>query len=97
MIEHRKVTIAMLEEAQALGMCIKEAAEHFGFHRVTVSRVAKKAGIVLITEKQKIKATNAKSRGTKGSIKAWSAKPSAIAKALDAAQARRAAMIGAKP
>lgn len=99
MIKQRQVTRAMLETAQARGMCVKEAADHFGFHRVTVSRAAKKAGFLLITEKQKIKLANAEKRArepAKASGKI-SCHPSAIAKALAAKEAHRAAKIGAKP
>lgn len=95
------VTLAMLKEAQAHGMSVTEAARHFGVANETFRAYAIRRGVILPNGRT----GRANYRGTKSEaadraddtrIKAWSASPSAIAKALAAAQARRAAKIGAK-
>ena len=96
------VTPAMLKEAQAHGMSVTEAARHFGVHNETFRAYAIRRGVTLPKGGNgKANYSGAKSeaagRADDTRVKAWTCHPSAIAKALAAAQARRAAKIGAKP
>lgn len=87
-------TPAMLNEAKLRGMSVTQAARHFGVSRSTLDSYARRRGIDLPKEKPGFAAEDAPSETR---VKAWSCRPAAIAKAIESAQARRAAMIGAKP
>ena len=90
------VTPAMLKEAQAHGWTVTEAARHFGVHNETFRAYAARRGVELPKGKpgrESYSGPNeeAVSRADDTRVKAWSCRPSAIAKALAAAQASRAA------
>lgn len=88
------ITPAMLKEAQSHGMSVTQAARHFGVPRNTLDGYARRRGIQLPKEKPGI-ATDAAASDRR--VLSWSCRPSAIAKALEAATAKRAAKVKGQP
>lgn len=83
------VTREMIREAQRLGLSYSAAGRHFGISPKTFNSAARRYMVALSKGKS---GPDAADRASDTRIKAWSAKPSAIAK-----EAHRAAKIGAKP
>ena len=93
---------AYIQFAADCGWHRSEAARQLNCDPKEIDRACKEFGITLpkhnrAPTKYSGDKEAAADRANDTRVKAWSAKPSAIAKALDAAQSRRTAMIGAKP
>ena len=97
----KKITKAMIREAQQHGLTVTEAADYFGVSRSTFDSAVQRNGMQLRKDKpgpQKYSGSKeyAASLEADVTIPSWSCKPSAIAKALKLASDAKAAKVRAR-